>query len=161
MLLLLRQVLLLTFVAVLGLLVVGYPLMAFAFGEEAASQAAPVLYLLLPGILAFSALKTVWQDLCGRGRPLVASLSMFAVVAMDVGLNLGLTPRMGINGAAVSASIAYFCGMVLILLIYKHVTGVGFRAMLLPAFRDRELYRGWIAKLGRKIHSIGFLASHE
>jgi O-antigen/teichoic acid export membrane protein len=159
--LVMRQVLLLTFVAVLGLLIVGRPLMTFAFGEETAVRAAPVLYLLLPGILAFSALKTVWQDLCGRGRPLVASLSMFAVVAMDVGLNLGLTPRMGINGAAVSASTAYFCGMVLILLIYKHVTGVGFRAMLLPAFRDRELYRGWIAKLGRKIHSIGFLASHE
>lgn len=144
-----RQVLLLTFVAVLGLLVVGRPLMSFAFGEEAADRAVPVLYLLLPGILAFSALKTVWQDLCGRGRPLAASLSMFAVVAIDVGLNLAITPRMGIRGAAISASIAYSCATVLILLIYRHVTGVGLCVMLIPTFKDRELYRRLIVRLGQ------------
>jgi O-antigen/teichoic acid export membrane protein len=151
-----RQVLLLTFASVLGLLLVGHPLMVFAFGEEAATPAVPVLYLLLPGILAFSALKTVWQDLCGRGRPLLASISMFAAVAIDVALNLVITPRMGIKGAAISASVAYFCATVLIFSIYRRVTGVGFRVMLIPVSKDRDIYTRLIKKLGQRVRSWSF-----
>ena len=148
--LVLRQVLLFTLIAVLGLLITGRPLLFFAFGEQAAS-AVPLLYLLLPGILAFSALKTIWQDLCGRGRPLAASLSMLAVVVLNISLNLTITPRIGIGGAAVSASVAYFCGTVLILMIYGRITGVTVGMLLTPTFKDREIYNHWVAELSKKI----------
>ena len=150
--LVLRQVMALTAAAVLGLFAIRRQLMIVVFGETAGLPAIPVLALLLPGVLAFSALKTVWQDLCGRGRPLLASLSMLVVVGLDVGLNCLLTPRLGVRGAAISASTAYFCGTLAALWWYRRYTRLSWSDLLMPTARDIELYRQVIARLWQALH---------
>jgi O-antigen/teichoic acid export membrane protein len=87
------------------------PLAIFVFFGSAFGQSAIAVWLLLPGIVAFSIWKIMSCYLLGRHllkQDLVAAtVAMIATVALD----LLLIPTYGFRGAAVASSVAYTTAM--------------------------------------------------
>ena len=78
-----------------------------AYGTEFI-EAATALKWLLPGIWILG-INTVFMNyFAGTGMPLITVISPAIALLMNVGLNLILIPRMGISGAALASTVAYF-----------------------------------------------------
>jgi len=76
------------------------------FGAEYLGAVVP-LWLLLPGIWMLSVQNVVYNDLAGRDYPLALPLSWGAALALNVGMNLALLPRVGVAAAALTSTAAY------------------------------------------------------
>jgi O-antigen/teichoic acid export membrane protein len=148
--LVIRQVLLVTLIPVIGLAIMGHLVISLMFSESVSVLATPVMLALLPGTVAFSALKIIWQDLCGRGRPMTASLSMAMVVVVDVAVNFMITPHLKIVGAGVSASFSYLAGAIFITIIYSKISKTSIREIFTPTNEDFSLYKRVWAKIDQR-----------
>lgn len=108
-----RQAFMLTigFAAVVG--VVGYLLIPTVFGNQFAGARTP-LVILLPAIVVFAPAKVIAVYLSGRlGRPMFQFGVAATSTVTTAGAAAALTPRMGMNGAALSTVVGYSAGMVL------------------------------------------------
>jgi len=65
------------------------------------------LLALAPGLLALGAANPLSTYLLRLSRPLSMSAMFFSAMAVNIGLNLALIPRLGIVGASLASSIAY------------------------------------------------------
>lgn len=89
---------------------------------SAYSGAAVPMVLLMPGVVAWSAGKVLSQYIVlRRGRSALALLFSATGLLVNVGLNLILIRRVGLNGAATASSLSY--GVVIVM------TGIAFRAL--------------------------------
>ncbi len=79
--------------------------------------AADALLWLLPGIFALSVNMIFMNFMAARGMPLIVVISPFVALLVNVILNLYFIPHFGINGAAMTSSIAYSI-MLMISLLY-------------------------------------------
>jgi O-antigen/teichoic acid export membrane protein len=71
---------------------------------EAFRPSVQVVYLLMPGVIAFSAFKLVNTDLAGKGRPALSLAAVVPALAVNVGLCVLLIPRYGAAGAAIASA---------------------------------------------------------
>ena len=69
--------------------------------------AVPLLRYYLPGVVVLSGLYLVNNHIAGLGYPMMYVVILAAALAINIGLNLFLLPRMGVAGASVSSSISY------------------------------------------------------
>ena len=69
--------------------------------------AVPLLRYYLPGVVVLSGLYLVNNHIAGLGYPIMYVVILAAALAINIGLNLFLLPRMGVAGASVSSSISY------------------------------------------------------
>ncbi|WP_435199386.1 lipopolysaccharide biosynthesis protein [Janibacter sp. GS2] len=119
-------------VAVLGLAVVAPWLIPFVYGAEFAA-AVPPLWLMLPGMVLFSASNALMAALQGLGTPGRASLAhLGGALVLLTGLVLTV-PVHGILAAALMSTLGY---TVVFLLSYRLVSrrsGLSLRATLSPA----------------------------
>ncbi|MCI0438792.1 MAG: polysaccharide biosynthesis C-terminal domain-containing protein, partial [Chloroflexi bacterium] len=76
------------------------------------------LQILLPGIVAFAASRVLAHDIAGRGRPILNSYASIIGLAINLGLNLALIPRYGIEGAAWATTASYSAMWGLTLALY-------------------------------------------
>lgn len=111
--------------SLLAALVLG-PLATFLieliFGVEY-SQAAGALRWLLPGVVVGAVGRVLANDIAARGRPELNMYTSGGVLVANVGANIALIPPLGIDGAAIATSIAYFLNVVAKLAIYAHLSG--------------------------------------
>lgn len=133
-------------ISVLGLAVLGPWLIRLFFGE-AFMGASSALRLLLPGTLLFNITQVLYSDLSGRGLPQVGIYASVASLVVTLIGNFWLTPRMGVNGAALTSSIAYAVGAILILSIYLRTTGEKMRQVLVVSRDDLRLVGGLMRRL--------------
>lgn len=136
-----RLILLPVLIFCLGLLVLGRFLIVFFFGPSFFPAAAPLL-LLLPGFIAFAVWKILAGDLIARGRPLAYSVTALASFAAMVLLDCWLIPRWGIAGAAMASSSAYMAVTILIVVMYRRLTGIRLRDLFIPRREDFRLLAG-------------------
>jgi O-antigen/teichoic acid export membrane protein len=115
--------------------VVGPPLIPLVFGAEFAS-AGPVLWALLPGVLALTAGKVLAPYLVGHNRPIVATLGSVASLVATVVLDLLLIPRWGILGAGIASSLAYIVGATVFVIYYQRVSRMPLLAAVVPLPSD-------------------------
>jgi O-antigen/teichoic acid export membrane protein len=80
----------------------------------AASQA---LLLLLPGLFALSLETVLINSLAGEGSPSIVYRAPVVGVVVNLGANLFVIPRWGIDGAATTSSIAY---IIVFLLVFRY-----------------------------------------
>jgi O-antigen/teichoic acid export membrane protein len=82
-------------------------LIGLVFGPrfEEATQA---INWLLPGIVAICSGKILAAFLAARGKLAMNLIASTAGASISLGLNLYLTPRFGISGAAIATSLGYF-----------------------------------------------------
>jgi len=119
----------------LVLAVLGQTLIAFVFGS-AFSSGVTTLRLLLPGVCALGLWRVIVQGLAGAGHPEAKSVSAGVAAVLTIGLDLALTPRWGINGAAVASTIAYTAAFAIAAGYARRLLGVGPVDLVVPRVSD-------------------------
>ncbi len=147
-----RNVWFVTFVAVLGLAVIGRWLIEFIFGTVMLAAVKPLL-LLLPGILALSGAKILSSYLSGIGKPIYATWISAVSLALTIALDLTLIPRYGISGAAAASSVVYTITAAATLYVFHRESGAGMIETLVIRPRDFAYY----ARAARAV--AGFLGA--
>jgi O-antigen/teichoic acid export membrane protein len=141
-----RNTLWLTAIAGAIVLVVAVPLVELLYSSRF-SASANVVRILVPGIVLFSAARVVTNDIAARGRPLVNSVVAAASVVCNVALNVVLIPRYGINGAAWASTCSYALLFLATIGVYRSVTGVPLRALVVPTREDGARYARLLKRL--------------
>lgn len=103
-------------------------------GEYDASVAA--LRALLPGIVAFAPGAVLAGDFIGRGRAVWNTQASVATVLVNVAAGVAWIPDHGAVGAAWASSVAYAAGSLVMLLRFRHASGLGWGRLLLPRPAD-------------------------
>ena len=93
-----------------------------------------------PRIVLFSAARVLNNDIAARGRPLVNSAIAAASVVCNIALNVVLIPRYGINGAAWASTASYSLLFLATAGVYRRITRVPLRALLVPTRDDGPRY---------------------
>lgn len=101
----------------------------FVFGAQF-NAAANALILLLPGLVAISLELVMMNFLGGEGSPPIVYWAPIAGLVLNLGANLFVIPRWGIDGAAVTSSVAYGAVFALLLAYYLRWTGSRLREVL-------------------------------
>ena len=112
-----------------------WPFVPFIFGQEFAGAVLP-LALILPGIVLGNVGQIANTDLLGRGFPGYAAISALIALAVNIGLNFYLIPRHGIVGAGFASLVCYSLFGLLLAVIYRHLTGVKVRELVIPKRED-------------------------
>jgi len=90
------------------------PFMTVVFGSDYLQAVLPLI-VLLPGIIAYGVGGVMAADLSGRGMPQFAIYSTIACLIVNIPLNIIFIPKLGIAGASLASSIAYFIDTLVIL----------------------------------------------
>lgn len=93
--------------AVLGLALSAYDLTRLLPADPAYLQSSDLVLLLSLGFMAYGAYYIVVNVMYGSGRTGMISLNVLGAALLNVGLNVLLVPRLGINGAAITTLVSY------------------------------------------------------
>jgi len=133
-----RIALMVTLVAATFMAFAARPLFAFLFNNAYNDSVFP-LYYLLPGVVIFSSGTVLAGDFIGRGKPAWNTQASFLTLAVNLLAALILVPKMGIAGAAISSTIAYFVGSMF--MMYKFSTVSQLSVIELFKFNPEDLRR--------------------
>ena len=102
------------------------PIVSVLFGADYA-QAAIVIQLLLPGIVAWSGARVLAQDIVARGKPELNVYMNGGVLLLNVVGNMVLIPRYGGVGAAIATTVAYCLFAVMMMFFYTRIAHTDWR----------------------------------
>ena len=117
--------------------------------------AVPALRLLLPGVVALGATKSLGSVLVKEGRMITTSVLGIGALGLNVALNLALLPRIGIRGASIASSVCY-AGLALSYVAISRRRGVAGWRDLVPRASDLQLL-GRVRRGRRASRSAGQL----
>jgi O-antigen/teichoic acid export membrane protein len=104
------------------------------------SASASVVRILAPGIVLFSGARILGNDIAARGRPLVNSVVAAINVVCNIGLNVVLIPRYGIDGAAWASTASYSLLFGATAAVYRRIAQVPLRVLVVPSREDGARY---------------------
>jgi O-antigen/teichoic acid export membrane protein len=111
------------------------------YGSEF-TDATTALLLLLPGFFALAIETVVMNFLAGDGSPPIVYWGPFIGLVVNLGANMYVIPRWGIDGAAVTSSVGYAVVLALVLGYYLRWTRSRLAEVVLPRREDlRALLR--------------------
>jgi|HubBroStandDraft_6_1064221.scaffolds.fasta_scaffold16448_2 O-antigen/teichoic acid export membrane protein len=143
--LIIRQVCMVSLISAAAIGAVSSWAVPLVFGTQYSSSV-PVIWWLLPGTVAMSMAKVAASDLAARSKTGYSSAFGLTAFVVTVILDLVLIPRMGIRGAALASSIAYFVNGALLLIALKHELKVRWLELLVPTVVELSAYkRAWTA----------------
>jgi O-antigen/teichoic acid export membrane protein len=128
----------------------GPRLVRFVYGSTFA-DAGVALRLILPGIVAYSAVAILSRYITGRGRPGTATLIFGTGLVVNVGANLLLIPAYGLAGAALASSASYLLTAALMVTVFCRLSGRGVRETLLVRPSDGRALVGALRALGDRL----------
>ena len=132
-----RVTTLVTTLGAFAMALVAGPLIGSVYGPMY-TGATPFLYLLLPGIVAYGAVKVLESYIAGIGRPKVNLLIAVAALVATVALDLLLIPILGGRGAAIASSVSYSVSSVVTVLWVSRFSRVPVRRILIVQREDLE-----------------------
>jgi O-antigen/teichoic acid export membrane protein len=135
-----RNTLFLTVIAGFLVFLLGRYIILLLFGSAFLPALKP-LWILLPGVVAFSIPKVLANEIAGRGKPIVGTIYAGASLAVNVPLNILLIPRMGISGAALASTISYIVSALVVLAFFIRVSKNSWVDTILLKREDLEIYR--------------------
>ncbi len=110
------------------------------------AAATPALRLLLPGVVALGATKSLGSMLVKEGRMLITSVLGLSALGLNIALNIVLLPRIGIRGASIASSAAY-AALALSYVAISRRRGVAGWRDLVPRPSDlHSLGRGFLSR---------------
>ncbi len=98
-------------------------------GPDYAGAFAPLL-LMLPGLMATGFGSVLNTKLAGEGYPPLTIWAAAAALLTNVLLNLAMIPTWGLEGAAISTSVAYILWAAIVTIGFQRRTGVAWRRFL-------------------------------
>ena len=107
------------------------------------------MVILVPGIVMLTLSRVCEIYLKGMGRPGVVSAIAVLSFAVNLGANLILIPRLGINGAALASTLSYSLGTCLVLFIFLRDSNFSLFEVVVPRWDD-------VTKLVNTVTAIGF-----
>lgn len=128
----------LTMALSLGIALVAIWLVPVLFGKGFASAVLP-LWLLIPGIIAYSIGIVPSAYLAGVGRPQAGAWASAANILVNLALNVVLIPRYGLGGAAVASSFSYAASSIMLVAWFGRASGVSLGQTLVPRRADARM----------------------
>ncbi|MBI4722909.1 MAG: oligosaccharide flippase family protein [Candidatus Stahlbacteria bacterium] len=106
------------------------------YGEAFSSAIAPLL-ILLPGVAIYGMahITTAYFN-AHLGKPIINTGLAGLALVIDIILNIVLTPRLGVVGAAISCTISYILSMVVCLCIFTKLSGSSIKDVLVLRVAD-------------------------
>jgi O-antigen/teichoic acid export membrane protein len=138
--LIMRQILVIACAGAIAIAIGSWLFLPLIFGERFRPSIA-VVWLLLPGTVALSLGRVGVSDLAGRGKSGYSSVFSITALVVTVALDLILIPRLGIQGAALASSAAYFTNTILIITALKYELKVTWRSLLVPTYAELASYQ--------------------
>ncbi len=141
----LRHIFWISVFMVLILFLIDRPFIGVLFGRSFLPSVSALRGLYL-GVVALSLAKIISSYLLAEGKPNVTKNVALAGFATNVVLNLWWIPRIGILGAALASSAAYFVMALLDFLYVAREKSFTFRGAFLPTRADLRFYlnlAGW------------------
>ena len=135
-----RHVLLIASLIGVVLAIVAPILIPLIFGTRF-RPAIAVVWWILPGTVALSLGKLMSAAIAARGKPEYSSVFALVALAVTVLLDFLLIPRMGIRGAALASSVAYFVDSLLLAAKLRRLLAVRWSDLLIIKRSDLVLYR--------------------
>ncbi len=121
-----RTMLALMIAAALPLAIIAPTAIEIVYGAPFA-QAGPAMQILLPGVVAYSIVALLSNYIIARGAPGRATAALVTGLVINLAANLVLIPALGMNGAALASTISYTTTAVLILLLFRSISGQSLR----------------------------------
>ena len=123
-----RRILLFSLAAALVLLAAGQALIGWLF--PAYPESFLPLAWMLPGLVFLGLGSVCNTKLAGQGYPAITLWAAAAAFALNLGLNLYFIPALGLQGAAISTSLAYAVWGLVVGTRYLRMEGLGWRSLL-------------------------------
>ena len=131
-----------------ALALIASPLINIVYGQ-AYAEAVPMLLALLPGVVAFIAVKVLSAYLIGVGRlritVIVSLIGLIATLALD----FTLIPRLGAVGAAIASSVSYSLSAIVTVGCAMKLAGLPAREFLLVRRADLMVVANGLRRLAR------------
>jgi O-antigen/teichoic acid export membrane protein len=140
-----RHTLFITVVAGLGYVCLGGVAIRVLYGAAYAGAVVPML-LMLPGVVMLSLYLLLTRNFTSRNRQEVNIVAAGTALAVNVGLNAVLIPRLGIAGAAVSTAVSYSLAALVLLVVFRRESGTSFGDTLVVRRSDFHGYRRLAAR---------------
>jgi O-antigen/teichoic acid export membrane protein len=115
-------------------------LLPLIFGSEFAGAVVPFIIILAGRIMIRGNFGILSTDLNGRGMPQFVSLVSVMAFLLSIIFNVFAIPRWGIIGASCATSINAVIQILVILIIYKRITGMPFRNFIPKVSDVVEIY---------------------
>jgi O-antigen/teichoic acid export membrane protein len=145
-----RNAVFVTLIGALIMFVLSRQLILTIFGSAMIPALHP-LWLLLPGIVTYTAAKIITSYLSGIGKPIYSTYLAAGSMTLTVGLDLLLIPRYGISGAAAASSIVYTCTAAASVWMFKLESGATLSETLIVKPDDFVRYRRLIDSTLRRL----------
>lgn len=110
-------------VSVVGVVLTGRWIILLMYGHRFLPAVGPMV-IMVPGAVCYLLSSVLIQVLGSRGRPELSAFSLALAAIVNALLSFALTPRWGINGAAVAALAGNLVLLVPLMVIVKRVSGV-------------------------------------
>lgn len=117
------------------------PMIALLFSKEFLPSV-PLVLIVLPGLLLWSAGKILLAYFLSRGTPGVASWTIGVGIAVNAASLLVLLPSYGLSGAAMAMSLGFAARWVVASSAFHKASGVGIRSTWFPKRSDFALLWG-------------------
>ncbi|MCD6168519.1 MAG: polysaccharide biosynthesis C-terminal domain-containing protein, partial [Caldisericia bacterium] len=145
-----RKTILLTLAGALGILLAGWFLIPFLFGNKFISSVKPLI-ILLPGTIAISIHKVLVFALMGKGYPEYLSYSSVIAFIITIGLDLVFIPLIGVSGAALASTIAYVICLIFTMHWYRKTTTLSLTKIIIPHRDDFRYFWNYGNRVIKKI----------
>ncbi len=135
-----RTMLALMVVAAAPLALVAPALIEIVYGAPF-REAGPALQILLPGVVLYSIVALLSHYVIARGAPGRAAAVLIAGLGINIAGNVLLIPQLGLIGAALASTVSYSATAVLMLLLYRNISGQGLAETLI--IRRSDISARW------------------
>ncbi len=117
------------------------------FGQQYRLAVVPCL-LLAPGVAAYALAPVLSTYFSGQlGRPMIASLLATLSLVIDLALVWALVPIFGVPGAALASAGAYGATVLVMIFVFRRLSGVPLRDLLAFKKADWDAYRDLLRPL--------------
>ena len=125
-------------VAAAGLGLIGKPVIVLLYGEEFSPAYLPLLYLL-PGMVCWGLQQILASYFNALSEFRVGTLGAWIVAIVGIGLQITVTPILGVTGAAAALSLGYATALSVYIVLFCRHSGFGFLT-LLPSSTEIRSY---------------------
>ncbi len=122
---------LLVFLMAIGTLLSIKLIISLLYGQVFLSSVKPI-FLLLPGLIAWSLVYVLGQYFLSVGYPLKLTIGWFLVAVLNIVLNFIYIPQYGMIAAALSSTVSYILALGFHYYFFNKETGLGFYDVFVP-----------------------------